>query len=137
MPKKKVKVMVFGVFDGVHEGHRALLKQAKALGDYLIVAIAQDHIVQHLKGHLPEIRFEDRVAHLMKEDGVDKVIAGDEELGTWAVVAKEKPDVVAVGYDQTLLRANLERHLKDMKKPPEIKVLDAYEPNIYHTSQMK
>lgn len=137
MKSKIKKVMAFGVFDGIHEGHRTILKQAKSLGDYLIVAVAQDHIVQHLKGYLPGVSMEERIEHLMREDGVDKVVAGDAELGAWKVVAKEKPDVVAIGADQSLLRANLERHLKDMERPPEIKILDAYEPNVYHGSQIQ
>lgn len=134
MKPKLKKVMVFGVFDGIHDGHRAVLKQAKSLGDYLIVAIAQDHIVEHLKGHLPAISLEERIEHLMKEDGVDKVIAGDKEIGTWKIIEKEKPDIVAVGVDQSLLKANLERKLSEMKHVPEIKVLDVYEANGYHTS---
>ena len=35
---KQHRVIALGFFDGVHLGHAALLRRAKALGDYLVVA---------------------------------------------------------------------------------------------------
>lgn len=137
MNQQMVKVMVFGVFDGLHDGHKAMLRQAKSLGDYLIAVVAQDHIVEHLKGHFPSVNMEERIGHLMSADRVDKVVAGDRELGVWEVVNQEQPDIIAVGYDQTLLKLDLQKHFPDFKKVPEIRILDAYEPNIYHTSILK
>src|SRR3989338_6946874 len=49
------KVMVFGAFDGIHAGHRAFFNEARHHGDYLMAVVAQNHIIEHLKGHLPEI----------------------------------------------------------------------------------
>lgn len=137
MNQQMVKVMVFGVFDGLHNGHKAMLAQAKTLGDYLIAVVAQDHIVEHLKGQLPAVNMEERIGHLMSADRVDKVVAGDRELGVWEVINQEQPDIIAVGYDQTLLKLDLQKHFSDFKKVPEIRILDAYEPNIYHSSQLK
>lgn len=128
------KVMVFGVFDGVHEGHRHFLKEAKALGDYLIVAVAQNHIVEHLKGHLPQLDIAERLEHLKHEDAVDEVEIGDAELSTFEVVKNHKPDVIALGYDQKLLKENLEKNRDKFDWPIEFKTVSAYEPNIYHSS---
>lgn len=36
------KVLTYGTFDLLHEGHIRLLKRAKALGDYLIVGVSTD-----------------------------------------------------------------------------------------------
>ncbi len=36
------KVITYGTFDLLHYGHIILLKRAKALGDYLIVALSTD-----------------------------------------------------------------------------------------------
>ena len=47
---KQKKVMTFGTFDGVHQGHENLLTQAKKLGNELIVVVAQDATVLKLKG---------------------------------------------------------------------------------------
>jgi FAD synthetase len=135
--KTNKKVMVFGVFDGIHEGHRHFLKEAKRLGDYLIVVVAQDHIVAHLKGHFPNINIAERLEHLRLEDGVDEVVIGDRELSTYEVVKKYRPDIIALGYDQTLLKEDLERNLHKFDWPLELKVLSAYEPNIYHSSLLK
>lgn len=126
--------MVFGVFDGIHEGHRSLFKQAKKLGDYLIAIVAQDHIVEHLKGHLPERNLAERFEHLKKEDGIDEAVIGDKELSTWEVVERYRPDVIALGYDQTVLKEDLEKNLKRLGVKPEIKVLKAYESETHHSS---
>lgn len=128
------KVMVFGTFDGLHEGHRDFLRQAKECGDYLIAEVAQDHIVGHLKGHLPALDLAKRLEALKKEDGVDEVEIGDTELYTWQVAKKHRPDVVAVGYDQTALKNALEAHLKNFDWPIEIRVMNAHEPDKYHSS---
>ena len=131
------KVMVFGTFDGIHEGHRAMLKEAKALGDYLIAVVAQDHIVEHLKGHAPRINLAERFAHLEAEDAVDEVVIGDAKLSGWGAVKKYKPDVIAVGYDQYALKKDLEKHIGEFDPKPEIKTLAAFEPNKHHNSIMK
>ena len=128
--------MVFGTFDGVHEGHRAFFAEAKSLGDYLVAVVAPDHIVEHLKGHLPKIDIGWRLERLKEEDNVDEVVMGDDELGTWDVVKKHRPAIVALGYDQTLLKKDLESALKDFDWHPEIKVMSAHEPNTYHNSLM-
>ena len=130
------KVMVFGTFDGVHEGHREFFKEARRCGDYLIAVVAQDHIIEHLKGRLPNINLAERFENLKKEDSVDEVIIGDKDLGSWEIVKMQKPDVIALGYDQHTLRESLESHLKNLEYKPEIKIMSAYEPNKFHSSRL-
>ena len=36
------KVITYGTFDLLHTGHINILRRAKALGDYLIVAVSTD-----------------------------------------------------------------------------------------------
>ena len=119
--------MVFGTFDGVHEGHREFFKEARRCGDYLIAVVAQDHIIEHLKGRLPNINLAKRFENIKREDGVDEVVIGDKDLGNWEIVKMRKPDVIALGYDQHTLRESLEDHLKDLGYKPEIKIMHSYE----------
>ena len=132
-----IKVMVFGVFDGVHEGHRAFLEEAKHYGDYLIAVVTPDHIVEELKGRLPEKDGEARVEELHAEDHVDEVVMGDTELGTWEVMKNKKPDVIALGYDQRELKKALEMHLGDFHWHVEIKVMRPHKADAYHSSILK
>jgi len=128
------KVMVFGVFDGVHEGHRHFFREAKKLGDYLIAVVAQDHIVRHIKGHEPQLDLAARFVHLKEEDGVDEVVIGDAELSLYEVVKQHRPDIIALGYDQSLLKEDLEGNREKFDWPVDVRVISAYEPNIYHSS---
>ena len=43
------RVLTYGTFDLLHYGHIRLLKRAKALGDYLIVALSTDEF-NEIKG---------------------------------------------------------------------------------------
>lgn len=126
--------MVFGVFDGLHDGHREFLKQAKTNGEYLIAVLAQDHIVEHIKGRFPKIDLEQRFEHLREEDSVDMIVIGDHELNTWEVIEEHKPDIIVLGKDQEWLKRELESDLLKLKHKPELKVLDDFEPNIFHNS---
>jgi len=129
--------MVFGVFDGIHDGHREMLKQAKGLGDFLIVVVAPNHIVEELKGHKPNIDLVERCVRLKALKWVDEVVTGDKENGTWDVVKKHQPDIIALGYDQTELKANLESSLDIHNHKFKVMMLDAYQPNVLHSSKIK
>ena len=45
------RVMVFGSFDPLHDGHRSLFRQARKHGDELVVVVARDVNIARLKGH--------------------------------------------------------------------------------------
>ncbi len=49
------RIMVFGTFDMIHEGHADLFRQARALASdpYLIVSVARDAVAQRIKGNRP------------------------------------------------------------------------------------
>ena len=107
MEKSNTKVMVFGTFDGIHEGHRFFLREAKKLGNFLIAVVARDSHVETLKKHSPNFPLEKRLNDLEKENIADKVIGSDETLGTWKVILENQPNIVALGYDQNNLREAL------------------------------
>lgn len=66
-------VITYGTFDILHYGHVNLLKRAKALGDFLIVAISTDEF-NALKGKKSYYPYEVRKAMLEAIKYVDLVI---------------------------------------------------------------
>lgn len=63
-----------GVYDMFHIGHLNVLKNAKALCDYLIVAVSTDELVLDYKHKTPIIPFENRKAIVEAIKYVDKVV---------------------------------------------------------------
>jgi len=55
-----IKVYTFVVGDLFHVGHLRALKDAKALGDYLVVGVLTDHAVESYK-RTPVMPFEERL----------------------------------------------------------------------------
>lgn len=70
---KMKKVITYGTYDLLHTGHINLLKRAKALGDYLVVAISTDEFNAG-KGKKAYYTFEQRKAILEAIRYVDEVI---------------------------------------------------------------
>ncbi|HLB12482.1 MAG TPA: adenylyltransferase/cytidyltransferase family protein, partial [Dehalococcoidia bacterium] len=65
-------VLTNGCFDLLHVGHLRYLRQAKALGDILIVGVNDDVSVGRLKGsRRPVISQDDRAEMVAALDGVD------------------------------------------------------------------
>ncbi len=139
------KVLVLGTFDGVHDGHRAMLKQAKTLGSYLTAVVAADLVVAILKAQKPHHTSAQRITLVRQEKIADEVVLGDSEIGSWQIVKKYKPQIIALGYDQDDLRSSLEEYLdksypdieneegrQTNPKRPKIVVLSAHEPDKYH-----
>ena len=91
------KVLVGGTFNLLHPGHILFLKKARTLGDFLVVVVASDRTVKKEKTLLLPAK---KRAELLKSlDFIDKVIIGDEK-DKLKVVEKERPDIIALGYDQ-------------------------------------
>jgi glycerol-3-phosphate cytidylyltransferase len=68
------KVITYGTYDLLHYGHVNLLRRAKSLGDYLIVALSTDEF-NHIKGKKPAyFSYEERKQLLLSIRYVDLVI---------------------------------------------------------------
>ena len=131
------KVMVFGVFDGIHEGHRHFFREAKKIGDYLIAVVAADEVAKALKRKSPKKDISERIAEIEEEIEIDEVLVGDEEMGSWEIVKKVRPHVIAVGYDQKEMKKNLENSMDDFNWFIEIETISAHKPEKYHSSLLK
>jgi formyltetrahydrofolate-dependent phosphoribosylglycinamide formyltransferase len=102
--------MVFtnGCFDLLHVGHVRYLKQARELGDALIVALNSDASVRDLKGQTRPVNTQDdRAEILMALDCVNGVIVFDEPRVTKLIEAIE-PHIYTKGGDYTVESLNPE-----------------------------
>jgi len=77
----KTIVVVSGGFDPVHSGHIRLIKQARLLGDMLIVGINSDEWLARKKGRA-FMPWQERLSVLNNLKPVDEVYTFDDEDGT-------------------------------------------------------
>jgi len=133
MERSTKKILVFGVFDGLHDGHRAFLRQAQKLGE-LIVVVAQDATVESIKHRRPEYSLGHRIAEVKDAGYADIIVAGDLIQHSWNAIKRYEPDIVAIGYDQKDLRDALMVHHDDSSHEYEIIELDPYNPESQHSS---
>ena len=104
-----MKVVATGTFDILHPGHIRFLKEAKALGDELIVIVAREKNVRHKpKPIIPE---EQRRKMVEAIKYVDKAILGDED-DMFKPITEIKPDIIVLGHDQHFDERWLEEELK-------------------------
>ncbi len=95
-------VFTNGCFDILHPGHVAYIKQAKALGDRLIVAVNSDASVSRLKGaKRPINNLEHRMAVLESVGAIDWVTWFEEDTPL-ALIEKLSPDVLVKGGDYSV-----------------------------------
>lgn len=128
------KVLVFGVFDGFHEGHKFFLNEAKKKGDHLIVVLTPDLIVQKMKGRLPRYSFNERKSVLEKENYISEVLEGDGELGSWKILTKTRPNIIALGYDQKKLKNSLEDYLSKAGSIIKLISINSFHPDKFKSS---
>lgn len=128
--------MAFGSFDYFHDGHESYLKQAKELGEYLVVVIARDKTIKQIKGR-SAVHPERERAKAVRESGIaDKVILG--YLGDkYKVIREFRPEVIALGYDQIVFTQKLEKALIDLKLNTIIHRLQPYFPQVYKSSLIR
>jgi glycerol-3-phosphate cytidylyltransferase len=124
------KVITYGTFDLLHWGHINLLKRAKDLGDYLIVAISSDEFnalkqkeayhsfenrkmileaIRYVDEVIPENTWEQKVEDVQKYD-IDVFVMGDDWRGKFDFL-KEYCEVVylprTAGISTTKIKTEL------------------------------
>jgi rfaE bifunctional protein nucleotidyltransferase chain/domain len=98
---RKGRKVVFtnGVFDLLHVGHIRYLKEARALGDILVIGVNSDESVRALKGPTRPIQNEsDRVEILAALEAVSFTVLFGEQTPL-KLIESVRPDVLVKGGD--------------------------------------
>lgn len=93
------KVITYGTFDLLHYGHINLLQRAKALGDYLIVALSTDEFNSVEKNKVTYFTYEERKRLLEAIRYVDLVIPEEGWEQKITDVQEFKVDTFVMGDD--------------------------------------
>jgi FAD synthetase len=143
MTKSDTKIVLTGgCFDILHFGHIYFLKKAKALGNFLVVAIESDKNIKKLKGKgrpihtqnqrkqiLESLKFVDRVV-ILKDKMTDKDYV--------ELVKKIRPSIIAVTKGDPILGKKREQarlinakivEIPKIKSPSTSKILEKITPN--------
>lgn len=96
-----IKVITYGTFDLLHEGHIKLLQRAKSLGDYLIVGVTNDNYDRQ-RGKLNVRRnVLERVAAVQALGLADMIVIEDYVGQKIDDIQKYDVDIFAIGSDWT------------------------------------
>lgn len=105
--KRKITVAVSGGFDPIHVGHVRLFRNAKALGDELVVILNNDNWLMKKKGFvfMPEKERKEVIGGIK---GVDRVfttkhsdkLKGPLEMSVSNALLEVRPDIFANGGDR-------------------------------------
>ena len=129
------KVITYGTFDLLHYGHVNLLRRAKELGDYLIVALSTDEFnwkekqkvcyfsyekrkqlleaIRYVDLVIPEESWEQKISDV-KEFKVDTFVMGNDWEGKFDIL-KEYCDVVYLERTPEISTTQIKENLKNRK----------------------
>lgn len=127
------KVITYGTFDLLHYGHINLLRRAKELGDYLIVALSTDEFnwnekqkqcyfsyekrkqlleaIRYVDLVIPEYGWDQKIFDI-KEFRVDTFVMGDDWEGKFDYL-KEYCNVIYVPRTPEISTTQIKQELKD------------------------
>ncbi|MFC7138939.1 adenylyltransferase/cytidyltransferase family protein [Halosimplex aquaticum] len=119
-------VVAQGTFDILHPGHLHYLRDAKAMGDRLVVILARSENVTHKASPVvPGPQRREMVAGL---DPVDEARLGHPE-DIFAPIEDLDPAVIALGYDQHHDADGIRAALAERGIDCEVRRASAYEPD--------
>ncbi|XP_043662280.1 ethanolamine-phosphate cytidylyltransferase-like isoform X3 [Drosophila teissieri] len=120
--RKDVRVWCDGCYDMVHFGHANSLRQAKALGDKVIVGIHTDEEITKHKGP-PVFTEEERVKMVKGIKWVDEVVLGAPYVTTLEVLDQNNCDFCVHGDDITMTAEGVDTYhlVKSANRYKEVK----------------
>jgi len=130
------RVITYGTFDLLHYGHINLLRRAKKLGDYLVVALSTDEFnllknkkcyfsYEKRKALLEAIRYVDLVIpetsweqkkNDMHEYHIDTFVMGDDWKGKFDFLKAEGVEVVYLSRTPEISTTQIKKDLNLQKK---------------------
>ena len=129
------RVITYGTFDLFHIGHLNLLKRAKALGDYLIVAVSSDEFnlqkgkgckskdtdsmqiveaIKYVDQVITETSWDQKIEDVKKYD-VDVFVMGDDCKGKYDFL-KDYCEVVYLPRTEGISSTQLKEELRNAEK---------------------
>ena len=132
------RVITYGTFDLLHYGHINLLRRAKALGDYLVVALSTDEFNRNEKNKVCYFSYEKRKALLeairyvdlvipetcwqqkvtdVKEYHIDVFVMGDDWEGKFDYLKEEGVVVVYLPRSPDISSTQIKSDLMNQEKP--------------------
>jgi len=120
-------VMATGTFDLLHPGHGLYLKKAKELGGKdakLVVVVARDSTVRRKK-RIPIIEESQRLEMIRMLKPVDEAYLGH-PTDMFKIVREIRPDIIAIGSDQSYKIEDLKKDLKNQKIDCEVERVSNY-----------
>lgn len=126
------KVITYGTFDLLHYGHINLLERAKALGDYLIVAISTDEFnkskgkesffpynerkriveaIKYVDEVIPEENWDQKRSDMHKYD-IDVFVMGNDWEGKFDFLKEEGVEVVYLPRTPEISTTQIKEKLK-------------------------
>lgn len=129
-------VMCAGTFDIIHPGHLYYFSEAKKYGDKLVVVVARNATSKSFKGDKPKRNERERLEAVRMLDIVDEALLGHEG-NIFDVIGQIKPDVICLGYDQKVLKEELENELKKRGLKADVVRIGSYKPHVYKSSRIK
>src|SRR3989344_1320798 len=132
------KIMVFGTFDVLHKGHLNFFRQARALSKkpFLTVSVARDVNVERNKRKKTKNNEKKRLEAVKKISFVNKAVLGGVK-NYLTHILREKPEIIALGYDQKAYVVGLKNALESSGLSVKIKRLKAFKARIYKSSFLK
>ena len=127
------KIITYGTFDLLHYGHINLLKRAKELGDYLIVALSTDEFNWNQKGKICYFSYEQRKTLLeairyvdlvipesswdqkrsdIHEYHVDTFVIGDDWKGKFDFLEEEGAEVIYLSRTPEISTTQIKKDIK-------------------------
>ena len=129
------RVITYGTFDLLHYGHINLLRRAKALGDYLVVALSTDEFNWNMKQKkcyfsyeqrkelleairyvdlvIPEENWEQKVSDV-KEYHIDTFVIGDDWTGKFDFLKEQGVEVVYLPRTPEISTTQIKNDLNKM-----------------------